>query len=442
MGAALLAKAKGESPFVSDLSVISNSVKKELEAKQIPFEEGKHTAEIILAGNQIIKSPGIPDSAPLIQDALRKGIPVINELEYASRFTRAKIIAITGTNGKTTTTLLTHHLLKNAGVKVGLAGNVGHSLARQVINDDKDIYVIEVSSFQLDGMFNFKADVGVLLNITPDHLDRYEYDIQNYINSKFRILQNMTADDAFIYWADDAVIGKELSNRDVAATINPISLNQREGCSHLNGNQLIIKTENENLEIPISSLPLIGKHNILNAMASIIAAAKVGINKEQIINGLKSFRNAPHRLEKVAELNGVQYINDSKATNVDAVYYALDGIEAPIIWIAGGVDKGNDYKLIEGLVKSRVKSLICLGTDNQPLTSFFDDKLETISETEDIAEAIAIAKNISNEGDTVLLSPACASFDLFKNYEHRGDRFREEVLKLKPENGNKKEVPL
>lgn len=441
VGAALLAKAKGRDPFVSDLKEIGSSRKQELTDHGVPFEELGHNESIVLSAEEIIKSPGIPDAAPLIVKARAKGIPVINELEFAARYTDAKLIAITGTNGKTTTTLLTYHLLKHAGLKVGLAGNVGHSLAKQVIEDVHNVYVLEVSSFQLDGMFDFKADIAVLLNITPDHLDRYDNDFQKYVASKFRITQNMETNNSFIYWDDDPVIEKELTNRSLEVKAFPVSINNEvEGLgAYLKGRELVIKNENP-VTIQYEDLPLIGRHNLINSLIAISAASMMGLTHKEVVAGLQTFSNAPHRLEKVANIHEVSFVNDSKATNVNAVFYALDGIDGQIVWIAGGVDKGNDYRMVEQLAKDKVKALICLGKENEPLLSFFEGKVPSIHETQDIAEAVRIGHALANSGETVLLSPACASFDLFENYEHRGDRFRDEVLKLKSQNGSRKEV--
>ncbi len=441
IGAALLAEAKGLDPFVSELQSISVERKEELNNAGIPFEEGKHSEEIILQSEEIIKSPGIPDSALLIRNARAADIAIINELEFAFRFTTARMIAITGTNGKTTTTLLTYHLLKQAGISVGLAGNVGHSLAKQVVDDTFDYYVVEVSSFQLDGMYDFKADIAVLLNITPDHLDRYHGDFQQYVDSKFRIAQNMTPGDHLIYWVDDPSIEKQLSQNAPESNLIPISIhNELSDGAFVSGKEILVKSEIDRFSLGLDNISLIGKHNLINSIAAILAAKTVGLSLEEIIKGLQTFVNAPHRLEKVATIHDIDFINDSKATNVNAVYYALDGIDSKIIWIAGGVDKGNDYRLIDHLVQQKVKALICLGKNNEPLTSFFDGKIQSINETEDIVEAVRTAQALANAGETVLLSPACASFDLFNNYGHRGDRFKEEVLNLKSENGHKKEA--
>ncbi len=441
IGAALLAKAKGLDPFVSDLEAITRNRKEELKNASIPFEERGHSEEIILQSQEIVKSPGIPDTAPLIVKAKAKGIPVINELEFACRYTNAKLIAVTGTNGKTTTTLLTYHLLRQSELNVGLAGNVGFSLAKQVIADSYAYYVIEVSSFQLDGMFHFKADIGVLLNITPDHLDRYNDDFQQYVESKLRIGRNMTYKDQMIYWEDDPTIQMHLTRDEPGPSLIPISIhNELTNGAFVTGKQITYTSTTDGFSLDLDHIPLIGKHNLINTIAAVLVAKKVGISLDKIKEGLQSFQNAPHRLEKVATIHDVDFINDSKATNVNAVYYALDGIDSSIIWIAGGIDKGNDYRLIDQLVQQKVKALICLGKNNEPLTSFFEGKIHSINETDDMAEAVSTAQALANSGDSVLLSPACASFDLFNNYEHRGDRFKEEILKLKSKNGHKEEV--
>jgi len=443
VGAALLAKAKGQKPFVSDLNQIEHFRRNELDEAEIPYEEGGHSEDVVLQASLIIKSPGIPEDVPLLSKARETGIPIINELEFAFRYSNAKMIAITGTNGKTTTTLLTYHLLKSGGIKVGLAGNVGHSLARQVIEDHNDYYVVEVSSFQLAGMFDFRAKIAILLNITPDHLDRYDHNILKYIASKFRVTQNMTVEDSFIYFDGSAAILSNLNSRSDKAISHPISATREASPGgYLKGDLIVIADATSSFEISRENLPLIGKHNAINSMAAILAAKIAGLDRSSILKGLKTFKNAPHRLEQIATVHGVDYINDSKATNVDAVYYALDGIKAPIIWIAGGIDKGNDYSMLSDLVEQKVKALICIGTNNTPLTSYFAEKVNPISETQELKEAVMTAQLLAISGDTVLLSPACSSFDLFNNYEHRGDRFREEVLNLKSKNGHKKEVAV
>lgn len=433
-GAALLAKSKGYEVFVSDFGSIRADYKKELEDAGIVFEEGEHTEEVILSAYEVIKSPGISDKVDIIKKIKSARIPIIDELEFASRYTTAKIIAITGTNGKTTTTLLTYHLLKEAGYKVGLAGNVGFSMAKQVIDHQFDYFVLEVSSFQLDGMKAFKADVAILLNITPDHLDRYDYKIQNYIDSKFSILRNMGPDNFFIYFKESEALKRELKNREIIPQALPISLKRavKQG-AYFENDTLNISVDAFNpsdLKILISDISIQGKHNNINAMAAIMAALAVGVPEKSILKSLKSFKNASHRMEPVGEFEEIRFINDSKATNVDSVFYALDAIQQPIIWIAGGTDKGNDYKQIEKLVKSKVKALVCLGKENEKITKFFRKKVAEIRETQSVTEAVELAFNLAAKGDTILLSPACASFDLFKNYEDRGDQFRRAVAQF------------
>lgn len=438
VGAAILAKKQSFNVFVSDKSLITDKYKKILEDNSIPFEEGEHTTDLILNADEIIKSPGIPDKVDIIKEAKAKGISVISEIEFAARYTTAKFIVITGTNGKTTTTLLTYHILKTAGFNVGLAGNVGESLAKQVALNDFAYYVLEVSSFQLDGMFEFKADIAILLNITPDHLDRYDYDLKNYINSKFRVIQNMKEEDVFIYYNDDETIEEEIKKRAIVPSHLPISLKDKinEG-AHAEGSSLVFTRAHTSFEIDFSSFPLKGKHNMINTMAAVLAAKNLGVKEEKIKEGLLTFKNAPHRLEFVEEINGVKFINDSKATNVDSVTYALDSYKEPLIWIAGGTDKGNDYTALDHLVKKHVKALVCLGVDNTKLLDFYKNKLDVIIDTHDIKEAVKESFNIGKPGDIVLLSPACASFDLFKNYEDRGEKFKAAVFELK-ENMTKK----
>jgi UDP-N-acetylmuramoylalanine--D-glutamate ligase len=434
VGAALLAQHKGFNVFVSDGGVLKERYRKDLSAAGIEFEEGKHTAKQILEADLIIKSPGIADKVDIVKKAREKGIEIIDEIEFASRYTKAKKIAITGTNGKTTTTLLTYHLLKEAGYNVGLAGNVGHSFARQVIKDNFDIYVLEVSSFQIDGLNTFKPDVAILLNITPDHLDRYDYTFQKYVNSKFRIIEQMTHEECFIYFADKGPIEEELARRNVEASIFAISLveNVKNG-AFLEEDHLVfnIESKKKSHKIPVNQVSLIGKHNMVNSMAAVLTTLTMDAPMEKVVKALKTFKNAPHRLEKVATIDDVLFINDSKATNVDSVYYALEGIEAPIVWIAGGLDKGNDYDRIEALVKEKVKALICLGKDNTKLTDYFADKVDIIRQTVSVNDAARWGADLSAPGDVVLLSPACASFDLFRNYEDRGEQFKDAVIQLK-----------
>ncbi|MFN8353884.1 MAG: UDP-N-acetylmuramoyl-L-alanine--D-glutamate ligase [Spirosomataceae bacterium] len=431
VGAALLAQAKGFEVFLSDKGLLQDKYKQILNDHQIPFEEGQHTESLILNASEVVKSPGIPDKVELIKKLHAQGTPVISELELAARYTNAKLIGITGSNGKTTTTLLTYHLLKSAGLKVGLAGNIGESFAKQVINDSYDYYVLEISSFQLDNLYQTRLDVALLLNITPDHLDRYEYQFQNYVNSKFRIIQNMTPADTFIYWQESEAIAAELLKRTIVPHQLPISITQplTEG-AYLQDERLYATSNGQHFEISQDEMPIKGTHNALNAMSAILIAQTVGLSSEQIRDGLLSFKNASHRLELAGELRGVRFINDSKATNVDSVYYALGSFKEPLVLIMGGVDKGNDYTQIEALVRDKVKVLICLGKDNHKLTDFFGDKVPHILETQDVTEAVRMGLEVAQPGDVVLLSPACASFDLFRNYEDRGEQFKAAVKQL------------
>ncbi|HEY8935725.1 MAG TPA: UDP-N-acetylmuramoyl-L-alanine--D-glutamate ligase, partial [Cyclobacteriaceae bacterium] len=419
--------------FVSDQGVFKDKYRAELQQNNIEFEEGTHTVDKILNASLIIKSPGIPDKAEIIKKSKAAGVTIIDEIEFASRYINGKIIAITGTNGKTTTTLLTYHLLKTAGYKVALAGNVGQSLARQVAHEQHDWYVIEMSSFQLDGTKTFKPEIGILLNITPDHLDRYEYTMQNYVNSKFQLIKNMDKAQHFIYYADDDVIAKEIASGKVEATMLPVSLKTNSSAPvHYDGSAMTFGL-NEVFKISQNETTLNGPHNLINTMAAVSAAFLAGVKLSAIKEALKTFKNAPHRLELVATIKGVEFINDSKATNVDSVVYALGSYDKPLVWIAGGVDKGNDYNLIKEQVKQKVRTLICLGKENDKLKKAFGDVVSTIKETQSVHELVRMALREAQKGDVVLLSPACASFDLFKNYEDRGDQFRSEVLKLKGE---------
>lgn len=419
-GAALLAKAKGFDVFLSDQGTLKNKYRDELKAAGIPFEEGKHTPELILNADTIIKSPGIPEKAEMVKKAKASGIDVIDELEFAFRYVTGRIIAITGTNGKTTTTLLTYHLLKSAGKNVALAGNVGFSLARQVVDTQYDWYVIEISSYQLDGTVRFKPSVGILLNITPDHLDRYDYKMENYIESKFRIAMNMDEDGEFIYYKGDPVLNTEVGRR----TIIPKKVAVSAESDVMNFGSFLVKQSETTLK---------GPHNIINTMSAVSAALFAGVPEKDIRAALKTFKNAPHRLESVATISGVEFVNDSKATNVDSVIYALGSYEQPLVWIAGGIDKGNDYNLIKDQVKKKVRTLICLGKDNSKLKDFFGGIVGEIHETQTVKELVRMALKSARQGDVVLLSPACASFDLFRNYEDRGDQFRSAVLELKDE---------
>jgi UDP-N-acetylmuramoylalanine--D-glutamate ligase len=432
-GAALLAKQKGFDVFVSDQGPIKDKYKAELQAENIPFEENKHTEEKILNASLIIKSPGISLKADIIKKISAAGIPTIDELEFASLYTDAKIIAITGTNGKTTTTLLTYHLLKESGFSVALAGNVGFSMARQVANEQYKWYVLEMSSFQLDGIKTFKPEIGVLLNITPDHLDRYEYSLDNYINSKFQLIQNMAQDQHFIYYVNDPIIEREVNRRTLIPKQVPVSLSPLSKAQvHFDGEKMNFRLS-ENFRIGQAETTLKGPHNLINTMSAVTAAFLAGASIQSIKDALQTFKNAPHRLESVATISGVEFVNDSKATNVDSVVYGLGSYDQPLIWIAGGIDKGNDYNIIKDEVKKKVKVLICLGKDNAKLKKAFSDVVEQIFETQSVSELVHQALKVAKAGDVVLLSPACASFDLFKNYEDRGDQFRKAVLDLKSE---------
>lgn len=435
VGAALLAQAKGYDVFVSEASSIKGEFKKQLEENGIPYEEGQHTEALVLNADEVIKSPGIPAAAPIIQKLKVLHVPIIGELEFAYRFTKAKFIGITGTNGKTTTTLLTYHILKEAGMNVGLAGNVGSSLAKQVINEEHEYYVLEVSSFQLDDMYTFQPMVAVVLNITPDHLDRYSGDIVQYANSKMRIVQHMDKGGYFIYFEDNAILS-EYSQRVIGKTnVLPISLENinQDGAYIGSDGKLVFNMGTKEIkgwQVSLSEGPLKGTHNAINAMAAVMAALIVGIRPYVIERALKSFQNAPHRMEPVGKINDVSFINDSKATNVDAVYYALGGFTEPLIWIAGGVDKGNNYEQLSDLVKKHVKALVCLGRDNKKLIEAFGDLVPVEEEQASMQMAVEKAYRLAASGDVVLLSPACASFDLFSNYEDRGNQFREAVKVL------------
>lgn len=430
-GAAVLAKKEGFDVFVSDLSVIKPKYKEMLDSHAICWEEGQHTESDILNADEVIKSPGIPDKAPIIQKLKAQGTPIISEIEFAGRYTDAKMICITGSNGKTTTTLLTHHLLAEAGVDAGLAGNVGNSLALQVAENPHPVYVIELSSFQLDNMYDFKADIAILLNITPDHLDRYNYEMQNYVDAKFRIIQNQTEKDAFIFWNDDPIIAREIKKHHPKATLYPFAEIHEEGTKgYVENNQVIVETENGTFTMEQDLLALTGKHNLYNSLASTIAAKIMDIHDEKIRASLKNFAGVEHRLEKVARVRGVDYINDSKATNVNSCWYALQSMRTPVVLILGGTDKGNDYTEIEALVKEKVRALIFLGVDNRKLHTFFDDKIAQIEDAGSMEEAVNKAYRLAQKGDTVLLSPCCASFDLFTCYEDRGDQFKACVRNL------------
>lgn len=430
-GAAILAQKNGYEVFVSDIGNIKPIYKQELEQAGIAYEEGKHTESFILDAGEIIVSPGIPDKAPIIKAATAAGIPLISEIEFAARSTKATKICITGSNGKTTTTLLTWHMLQKAGYNAGLAGNVGSSFARQVATSDFDYYVLELSSFQLDKMHDFKAEIAILMNITPDHLDRYQYDFQLYIDSKFRIIQNQTQADYFIYCADDPIILKELEKRTIHSTLVPFSLiNKQNPGAWVEDKTIQFLINNSSFDMNIYDLALQGQHNVYNSMAASLAGRVVNIRKSIIRESLSDFQGVEHRLEYYLKIHGIQFINDSKATNVNSTWYALESMNAPTIWIAGGIDKGNDYSSLFELAGQKVKALICLGVDNKKLHDAFGDKIPVIADAGSMQEAIKIAYNLGEKGDNVLLSPACASFDLFENYEHRGRMFKQAVREL------------
>ena len=430
-GAAVLAQKQGFEVFLSDFSTIPEKYRQILDTHSIEWEEGHHTEDKILNADEIVKSPGIPDKAPIIRKIKEKQISVISEIELAGRYTDAKMICITGSNGKTTTTMLTFHILKNAGLDVGLAGNVGNSLALQVAENPHACYVIELSSFQLDNMYDFKADIAVLLNITPDHLDRYHHNFQEYIDAKFRITQNQTAKDAFIFWNDDPVIQENIKKFRPQATLYPFAEKRGEGVKgYVENEQIIIETKNEKYTMKRELLSLKGTHNLYNSLAAGIAAKVCDIKDERIRASLSDFTGVEHRLEMVTRVRGVDYINDSKATNVNSCWYALQSVNTPIVLILGGTDKGNDYTEIENIVRKKCKALIFLGVDNAKLHAFFDGKVSETTDAHSMEEAVNKAYQLAEKGDTVLLSPCCASFDLFENYEDRGTQFKTCVRNL------------
>jgi UDP-N-acetylmuramoylalanine--D-glutamate ligase len=431
VGAAYLAKQQGYDVFVSDFGAIADKYKQQLLEWNISFEEKQHTEARILNAVEVIKSPGIPDKAPIVKKLKESHIPVISEIEFAGRYTDAKIIGITGSNGKTTTTSLTYHILKNAELNVGLAGNIGKSFAYQVATEKFDYYVLELSSFMLDDMYRFKVDIAVLLNITPDHLDRYEYKMENYVASKFRIAQNQTASDYFIYCIDDPETSKGVANRNFTAKMVPFSIETMvtEG-AYLDKETLIINLNKQNFTMSITELALQGKHNIYNSMASGIVAKVLEIRNRSISESMGNFQNIEHRLESVGKISGISFINDSKATNVNSTWYALESMTSDVVLILGGVDKGNDYGMLKDLVRQKVKAIVCLGLDNKRIHAAFEDVTDIIIDTTSAQEAAQIAYHLATKGDTVLLSPACASFDLFKNYEDRGRQFKQAVKEL------------
>lgn len=430
-GSAVLAKTKGFDVFVSDLGKIKPHYKEILYNYEIDWEEEQHTERLILNADEIIKSPGISDKSEIIQLVEKKEIPVISEIEFAGRYTDARKICITGSNGKTTTTSLLHHMLRKAGLNCGLAGNVGKSFAMQVATKTYEYYVIELSSFQLDGMYDFKPDIAVLLNITPDHLDRYGYDMQNYVDSKFRITRNLSEDDYFIYCSDDEITIAELERIVLRAKQLEFSQKKKvkEGAYVENG-QMVIKTPGSEMKVPLADLALKGKHNTYNSMAASIAGRILEIKKEVIRESLQDFAGVEHRLERFIKVHGIEFINDSKATNVNSTWYALECMTQPTIWIVGGVDKGNDYTSLTELVNDKVKAIVCLGVDNEKLHKAFDGIVENVVDASSMKEAVNKAYRMGEKGDSVLLSPACASFDLFKNYEDRGNQFKECVREL------------
>ena len=431
VGAAILAQKQGYNVFVSDLGVVKEKYKNTLSEYQIEFEEKQHTEEKILSAELVVKSPGIPETAALIVKLKGQGTPVISEIEFGGRFTDAKTICITGSNGKTTTTLLIYHILKNAGLNVGLAGNVGKSFAWQVAEENHDLYVIELSSFQLDGMYEFKADVAILLNITPDHLDRYNYEMQNYIDSKFRILQNQTESDYFVYCDDDEIIKAEIEKREIPSVQIPFGLGTvAEPGAGVRENRIIINFLQNQFSMSILDLSLQGKHNTYNSMAAGIASMVFKIKDEELRESMSDFTGVEHRLERFLKVHGIEFVNDSKATNVNSSWYALESVHKPIVWIAGGVDKGNDYSMLQGLVTNKVKAIVCLGKNNAKLHEAFGDCVSDIVDASSMEEAVKAAYYLARNGDTVLLSPACASFDLFENYEDRGNQFKKEVRNL------------
>jgi UDP-N-acetylmuramoylalanine--D-glutamate ligase len=431
VGTAILGKKKGYDVFVSDFGKIKESYKEVLVINGIAWEEEKHTEDLILNADLVMKSPGIPDKSNIVKRIKNNGISVISEIEFAAPFTKAVTIGITGSNGKTTTTMLTYHLLKAAGLNVGIAGNIGKSFAWQVADNDYDFYVLELSSFQLDGILNYKPHIAILTNISPDHLDRYDYKYQNYIDSKFRITMNQTEEDFLIYDSNDEAISEWLSKNNVKAQLIPFSLtNEFNKGAYIKNNKMEVKINQEEFTMDTEYIALEGKHNLKNAMAATSVARILQIRKETIRESLSNFQGVEHRLEKVLKIQNVQYINDSKATNVNSVFFALDSMNTPTVWIVGGVDKGNDYHELMSLVREKVKAIICLGIDNKKIIDAFGNVVDIMVEVDNMNEAVRMAQRLSEKGDTVLLSPACASFDLFESYEDRGKQFKQAVKKL------------
>ena len=427
-GAAVLGKVKGMDLFLSDMGTIPAKYKELLDSYSIPYEEGGHTEELILNADVVVKSPGIPPYAPMVEKIVAKSIPVLSEIEFAAGFTDSRMVCITGSNGKTTTTLLTYHILRKAGIDAGLAGNVGKSLALQVAIDPHDTYVIELSSFQLENMYRFKANIAVIMNITPDHMDRYDHKMENYVAAKFRILQNQTKDDYFVYWQDDPIIRRQIEQVQSEALRLPFGMEREDGSAAWVEDGIVhFATPGEVWEVPRDRLALPGLHNLYNSMAAGISASVLHIRKENIREALEDFEAVEHRLEYVATIDGVRYVNDSKATNVNSTWYALESMTTPTVLILGGKDKGNDYSEIEPLVKEKVKAIVCMGLHNEKLLEFFSGKVDVIADTHSLEDALAECRRLACEGDTVLLSPCCASFDLFKSYEDRGDKFKAAV---------------
>lgn len=431
VGTAILGKKEGYDVFVSDFGKIKDKYRDVLNQYEIQWEDEQHTEDKILNADVVMKSPGIPEKAPIVKKLLEKGIPVISEIEFANDFTKAITIGITGSNGKTTTTMLTYHLLKEGGLNVGLGGNIGKSFAWQVAEENYDSYVLELSSFQLDGIINYKPHIAIITNISPDHLDRYDYKYENYIASKFRITMNQTEEDYLIYDADDEAISNWLQNNKVKAQLIPFSISKSvENGAFLNNNTMEININQEEFLMETSNIALEGKHNMKNAMAATSVANILRIRKQTIRESLSNFQGVEHRLEKVLKIHNVQYINDSKATNVNATFFALDSMNTPTVWIVGGVDKGNDYAELMPLVHEKVKAIICLGVDNKKIIDAFGNVVDMMVEVDNMRDAVNTARHIAEKGDTVLLSPACASFDLFENYEDRGNQFKREVRNL------------
>ncbi len=431
VGTAILGKKKGYDVFLSDFGKIKNNYKEILGLHGIKWEEEKHTEDLILNADVVMKSPGIPDKSPMVKKILEKGIKVISEIEFAIQYTKALTVGITGSNGKTTTTMLTYHLLKQGGINVGLAGNIGKSFAWQVADDKHDVYVLELSSFQLDGIIDYKPHIAIITNISPDHLDRYDYDYGKYIAAKFRITENQTEDDFLIYDADDEAIGNWLKMNKTKAQLIPFSMTKTyENGAFATEDTINININNEEFVMPQDKLALEGKHNVKNAMAATTVAQLLRIRKSTIRESLSDFQGVEHRLEKVLKIQNVQYVNDSKATNVNAAFYALDSMNTPTVWIVGGVDKGNDYAELMPLVREKVKAIICLGIDNKKIIDAFGDVVDEMIEANNMVDAVKLAQRMSEKGDTVLLSPACASFDLFESYEDRGRQFKQAVQNL------------